>query len=233
MSDIENEPDSDSDFSDSGNKPLKTIPKKQIVGDDDVYEDESSDEEEMDNDPSDSENDDISVSSDDLGSTSGDKGKQRTETKKKPVMNQSDADDDDESDDDNDDDYDEEDALKKLDDGAKHNLIQDYHPELIQHNSEEVEALSVVVRNNIGIVVDPLHKTIPILTKYEKARILGERAKQINMGAKPFVEVEENVIDGYLIALKELDAKKIPFIIKRPLPNGGVEYWRLNDLEVL
>jgi len=232
MSDIENEPDSDSDFSDSGNKPLKPISKKQIVGDDDVYEDESSDEEEMDNDPSDSENDDISVSSDDLGSTSGDKGKQRTELKKKTVINQSDdEDDDDESDDDND--YDEEDALKKLDDGAKHNLIQDYHPELIQHNSEEVEALSIVVRNSIGIVVDPLHKTIPILTKYEKARILGERAKQLNMGAKAFVEVEENVIDGYLIALKELDAKKIPFIIKRPLPNGGVEYWRLNDLEVL
>jgi len=41
------------------------------------------------------------------------------------------------------------------------------------------------------------------------------------------------MIDGYLIALKELDQKKIPFIIQRPLPNGGSEYWRLCDLEML
>jgi hypothetical protein len=36
-----------------------------------------------------------------------------------------------------------------------------------------------------------------------------------------------------LIALAELERKAIPFIIKRPLPNGGCEYWKLKDLEVL
>ena len=41
------------------------------------------------------------------------------------------------------------------------------------------------------------------------------------------------MIDGYLIALKEFEEKKTPFIIKRPLPNGGCEYWKLSDLEVL
>ena len=41
------------------------------------------------------------------------------------------------------------------------------------------------------------------------------------------------MIDGYLIALKELEQKKIPFIIQRPLPNGKSEYWRLRDLEQL
>ena len=41
------------------------------------------------------------------------------------------------------------------------------------------------------------------------------------------------MIDGYLIALKELEQKKIPFIIQRPLPNGGCEYWRLTDLEII
>ena len=48
-----------------------------------------------------------------------------------------------------------------------------------------------------------------------------------------FVQVEPSVIDGYLIALKEFDEKKIPFIIKRPLPNGSCEYWKMSDLEVL
>ena len=83
------------------------------------------------------------------------------------------------------------------------------------------------------MIVDPLHKTMPFITKYEKARVLGERAKQLNMGAKPLVEIGPEVIDGYLIALKEMEEKKIPFIIKRPLPSGGCEYWKCKDLEVL
>jgi hypothetical protein len=29
----------------------------------------------------------------------------------------------------------------------------------------------------------------------------------------------------------ELKQKRIPFIIRRPLPNGGSEYWRVQDLE--
>ena len=101
------------------------------------------------------------------------------------------------------------------------------------HNYDEVDVLSTVVRNENGQIIDPLHRTLPFITKYEKARILGERAKQLNSGAKAFVEVGPNVIDGYLIALKELELKKIPFILKRPLPNGGCEYWRIKDLEIL
>jgi DNA-directed RNA polymerase I, II, and III subunit RPABC2 len=41
------------------------------------------------------------------------------------------------------------------------------------------------------------------------------------------------MIDGYLIALKEFEEKKIPFIIRRPLPDGTSEYWRLSDLEII
>ena len=136
--------------------------------------------------------------------------------------------DDDDSDDDDDEHY-----LQKFDSSLKTNIISEYHPELKVHNNEEVEALSKVVRNEQGIIVDPLHRTVPILTKYERARILGERAKQINMGAKPVIPIADSVIDGYLIALEEFNHKKIPFIVKRPLPNGGCEYWKLQDLEVI
>jgi DNA-directed RNA polymerase I, II, and III subunit RPABC2 len=89
------------------------------------------------------------------------------------------------------------------------------------------------VRDDRGIIVDELHKTLPLLTKYERTRVLGQRAKQINDGAMPFVKVPEGVIDGYLIALKELEEKKIPFIIRRPLPNRGSEYWHLEDLQII
>ena len=123
--------------------------------------------------------------------------------------------------------------LQKFDETTQQKIIADFHPELKSHNYDEIDVLSRVVRDDNGNIIDPLHKTIPFITRYEKARILGERAKQINSGAKPFVDLEPNVIDGYVIAMKEFEEKKIPFIIKRPLPNGGVEYWRFEDLEVL
>jgi DNA-directed RNA polymerase subunit K/omega len=137
------------------------------------------------------------------------------------------------SDDDDEDEDDDEDYLQKFDESLKQNIIVEHHPEMQQHNYDEIESLCVLVKDSNGNIIDPLHRTLPFLTKYEKTRILGERAKQINAGAKPFIKVENNVIDGYLIALSELEQKMIPFIIKRPLPNGGCEYWRLRDLEMI
>jgi DNA-directed RNA polymerase I, II, and III subunit RPABC2 len=134
------------------------------------------------------------------------------------------------NDDDSDDD---EDYLQKFDENVQDNIIANFHPELQSHNYDEIRNMSVVVRDIDGTIIDPLHRTLPFITRYEKAKILGERAKQINSGAKVFVEVEKHVIDGYLIALKEFDAKQIPYVIKRPMPNGGCEYWKFEDLEIL
>ena len=134
---------------------------------------------------------------------------------------------------DDDEDEDDDDYLQKFDDNLRKDIIQNYHPELIIHSNEDIQAYSRIVKNEKGIIIDPLHKTLPFVTKYERARILGERAKQIENGAKPLVVVEDDVIDGYLIALKEFEEKKIPFIVKRPLPNGGCEYWKLKDLEII
>ena len=123
--------------------------------------------------------------------------------------------------------------LQKFNASLQQKIISDFHPELQSHNYDEIDVLCRVVRDEQGNIIDPLHKTLPFVTRYEKARILGERAKQINAGAAPFVEVDATIIDGYLIALKEYEAKRIPFIIKRPMPNGGVEYWKFDDLELL
>jgi DNA-directed RNA polymerase I, II, and III subunit RPABC2 len=71
------------------------------------------------------------------------------------------------------------------------------------------------------------------LTKYEKARVIGQRAKQIETGARPFISVPENVIDSYVIADLELQQKRIPFIIRRPIPGGAFEYWNIRDLEMV
>lgn len=123
--------------------------------------------------------------------------------------------------------------FKKFDRELRNDYLVNFHPESLVQNYDEIYNLARVVRDQYGNIIDELHKTLPFLTKYEKTRILGQRAKQINDGATPFIKVPEGVIDGYLIALKELEEKKIPFIIRRPLPNRGSEYWHLEDLQVI
>ena len=138
---------------------------------------------------------------------------------------------DDDDNDDNDDDDD--DMLQKFDHETKKKYIAAHHPECLSFNHEETETLSRVVRDENGRIVDPYHKTLPFLTKYEKTRILGIRTKQLNEGAKPYIDVNPTIIDGYIIAQLELEHKRLPFIIRRPIPNGGSELWKLQDLEII
>ena len=140
--------------------------------------------------------------------------------------------DDDDDDDDDDEDVDSE-MLRKLEKDEYSDILIDYHPEIKQNNYNDIVAMCTIVRDKSGIISDDFHKTIPWLTKYERARVLGIRAKQLNNGGDPFVQVPSSMISGYKIAIEELKAKKIPFIIRRPIPNGGTEYWRLEDLELL
>jgi DNA-directed RNA polymerase I, II, and III subunit RPABC2 len=130
---------------------------------------------------------------------------------------------------DSDDEYNE--NMQKLEQEINTDYLYAHHPEIKQINYKELLTLSNITRNKKGIIIDPLHKTLPFLTRYEKAKILGLRAKQINHGSTPFIDIPRDVIDGHTIALMELIQNKIPFIIRRPLPNGGSEYWKISDLK--
>lgn len=125
------------------------------------------------------------------------------------------------------------DELKKIEKANQNEGLLDFHPEIKQVNYKELQTLCKIAKNKDGEIVDPLHTTIPVLTRYEKAKILGLRAKQINNGSSVFINLDKNIIDGHLIAEMELREKKLPFIIRRPMPNGGSEYWRVNELELL
>ena len=136
-------------------------------------------------------------------------------------------------DDDDDDEEVNEAYLQKFNADINKQYLVDFHPEAMIHNYDEINALTTVVRDEQNNIIDKLHRTLPYLTKYERARVLGQRAKQINSGAKSFVKIPENVIDGYLIAELELSQKRVPFIIRRPIPGGACEYWKLKDLEII
>jgi len=78
-------------------------------------------------------------------------------------------------------------------------------------------------------IPDEKRTTTPYMTKYEKARVLGTRALQISMNAPVLVDLEGET-DPLKIAIKELNQKKIPLIVRRYLPDGWYEDWTCEEL---
>ena len=126
-----------------------------------------------------------------------------------------------------------EEELQKLNDFKLNEFIFTNHHESMFSNMTEINYLSQIKRDENGIIIDDNHKTIPFLTKYERTKILGQRVKQLNSGDKAYIDLDKNIIDNYIIAKKELEEKKLPVIIRRPLANSRSEYWRLEDLEII
>jgi len=112
--------------------------------------------------------------------------------------------------------------------------LYQHHPECILDYAETVASkLPIrVAPVSDGGPEDPFHKTQPFLSVFEKTKILGFRANQLSQGARPFVRVPKHMKTYLEIAKLELEERRLPFIVKRPLPNGSFEYWRLSDLAV-
>lgn len=72
-------------------------------------------------------------------------------------------------------------------------------------------------------------RTSPYMTKYERARIIGSRALQISLNAPVMVDTEGDT-DPMSIAERELNSKLVPFIVRRFLPDGTYEDWKVSDL---
>ena len=105
------------------------------------------------------------------------------------------------------------------------------HPEIQADNIEIIrERLPV---KDLPILNDVNHTTRPFLTHYEKTKVLSLRASQLAHNSRPFIDIPPHVTDVHEIARLELEAKRIPYIIKRPLPDRTFEYWRLQDLIIL
>ena len=86
-------------------------------------------------------------------------------------------------------------------------------------------------RRGVKRIPDTERITTRFMTKYERARILGTRALQISKNAPLMVDPADES-DPYRLAEMELAEKKIPLIIRRYLPDGCYEDWRVNELFV-
>ena len=100
---------------------------------------------------------------------------------------------------------------------------------------EELDKQCDVIRNREIIMSDGAHEIKeltdegkilmgpPILTRFEKARIMGARALQLSLGAPTFIEIPENATTSLDIAMEELEQRVIPISIRCVLPNGDFQ----------
>lgn len=110
--------------------------------------------------------------------------------------------------------------------------IEEGAEEDIENNeNEDVPVDPIDTEDKDEVPVERPRKTSKFMTKYERARILGTRALQISMNAPVMVELEGET-DPLEIAMKELRERKIPFTIRRYLPDGSYEDWGVDELIV-
>ena len=128
-----------------------------------------------------------------------------------------------------------------LEDAQKKDLgneLMKFHPEA---RIDTIESISMDIQltnvpptfKNADGQGDAKHRSVPFLTQYEKTKILGFRTNQLSQGARPYIAVPEHVTDLREIAKMELEARRLPIILKRPMPDGTFEKWRLSDLLIL
>lgn len=123
-----------------------------------------------------------------------------------------------------DNDYSEDESEKKLEEEVELDDISD--------NDFKDSLISIEEFNEFYKEYNKNNKTSAILNKYEKTKILSERAEQLSEGAIPLIPNAEKYNNVLEIAEEELRQLKIPFIIKRPI-NNNFDYIKIKDLVLL
>jgi len=83
--------------------------------------------------------------------------------------------------------------------------------------------------------------TDPTMTQYEYTKLLSVRAKQIQLGSKPLIEIDDNINKfkyAIEVAKKEINERVIPFyIVRKILDNKNEkgyreEKWNIRELNI-
>jgi DNA-directed RNA polymerase I, II, and III subunit RPABC2 len=112
-------------------------------------------------------------------------------------------------------------------------VLYKHHPETIVDYVETIIPRVPLQQAPPDAGGDKNHMSPPFLTVFERTKILGTRTNQLAEGARPFITVPEYMTNPLDIAKLELEQRRLPFIVKRPMPDGTFEYWRLSDLMIL
>jgi DNA-directed RNA polymerase I, II, and III subunit RPABC2 len=101
----------------------------------------------------------------------------------------------------------------------------------------EQSGVKPIFRKEVVEAVKQPRVTREFYTKYEYTTLLATRAQQIAEGAKPLVSLEglktSDPMFIWNVAKREIEQRKLPFLIRRQLPTGDSEYWSTQELEML
>jgi DNA-directed RNA polymerase I, II, and III subunit RPABC2 len=101
--------------------------------------------------------------------------------------------------------------------------------------SSEHPEVTPVFRKEVADALKQPRKTREFYTKYEWTYLVGVRAKQLEDGAKPLVSLEglktSDPLFVWNVAKREIAQRKLPFLIRRQMPDGSSEYWSTQELE--
>lgn len=80
--------------------------------------------------------------------------------------------------------------------------------------------------------------SMPFMTKYEFNLLIGMRTMHLSRGSKIFIDLPSDFkiktnMDLRSIAIRELKEKRLPYIIKRKMPNNKMEYWPVSELSLI
>lgn len=94
-----------------------------------------------------------------------------------------------------------------------------------------------VFRNQVTETVKQPRITRPYFTKYEFTSLMATRAQQLAEGAKPLANMDglktSDPMFVWNLARREIEQRKLPFVIRRQLPDGTAEFWSAQELEVI
>ena len=117
------------------------------------------------------------------------------------------------------------------DEDLKDDINEDFEEKLDDENDifSDIEPDNFINLNKR--IPDDERSTRPVLTKYEKVRLIGTRTKQISDGSKIFIKSKSSK-SAKEIAELELKHKVIPLKVKRYFHDGSFEIWSVKELDI-
>lgn len=113
-----------------------------------------------------------------------------------------------------------EDNIDDLDDDENNMLnVGNYHKFEIVSKDKSYERLETKKRIST-----------PFMTPQELTKLIGIRSQQIASGMMPMIDIDPDIRDTKFIAIREIQNRKMPLIVRRYFPNGYYEDWRAEEL---
>jgi DNA-directed RNA polymerase I, II, and III subunit RPABC2 len=98
-----------------------------------------------------------------------------------------------------------------------------------------MEQVKPIFRTEVADAIKQPRVTREYFTKYEYTSLVATRAQQLAEGAKPLASLEglktSDPMFIWNVAKREIEQRKLPFLIRRTMPNGVSEYWSAQEME--